>query len=72
MPTVKNEEFAQLLATAKGNGPVEARKASIQELVKLKANTAEVLAALEELSNDSAPAIRAEAVIAGARLKMGR
>jgi hypothetical protein len=71
-PPVANEAVSHLLATAKGSGPVEVRKASIQELVKLKANTPEVLAAMDRLSDDPVPQIRAEAVIAGARLKMGR
>jgi hypothetical protein len=67
-----DEMIAHLLAKAKGAGPVEVRKASIQELVKLKANTPEVMAALDTLGDDPVPGVRAEAVIASARLKLGR
>jgi 2-oxoglutarate dehydrogenase E2 component (dihydrolipoamide succinyltransferase) len=67
-----NEAVAHLLQTAKGNGPVEVRKASIQELAKLKLKTPEVMAALDNLSDDPTPAVRAEAIIASARLRMGR
>jgi hypothetical protein len=67
-----DETVSHLLETARGAGPVEVRKASIQELVKLKANTPEVRTALEGLTDDPVPAIRAEAVIASARLQMGR
>jgi hypothetical protein len=72
MPAADVEKVKILLTTAKGPGAVEERKASIKELVQMKANTPEVLAALEMLSDDAAPAVRTEAVIAGARLKMGR
>jgi hypothetical protein len=61
-----------LLTTAKGDGPIEVRKASIQELAKMKANTPEVMVALDGLSDDPTPTIRAEAIIAAARLRMGR
>jgi hypothetical protein len=70
--SMSDETVGHLLATARGNGPVEVRKTSIQELVKLKANTPEVLAAMDSLSDDPVPSVRAEAVIAGARLKLGR
>jgi hypothetical protein len=70
--SISDETVGHLLATARGNAPVEVRKTSIQELVKLKANTPEVMAALDSLSDDPVPSVRAEAVIAGARLKMGR
>ena len=66
------EIIEHLLTTAQGNGPVEVRKASIQELAKMKANTPEVMVALDGLSDDPAPAVRAEAIIAAARLRMGR
>ena len=70
--SMSEETVGHLLATARGTGPVEVRKTSIQELVKLKANTPEVMAGLESLSDDPVPSVRAEAVIAAARLRMGR
>jgi hypothetical protein len=69
---VHSELVDHLLQTAKGTGPVEVRKASIQELSKMKANTPEVMAALDGLADDPVPAVRAEAIIAAARLRMGR
>jgi hypothetical protein len=41
-------------------------------LAKLKANTPEVMAALDGLSDDPVPGVRAEAIIAAARLRLGR
>ncbi len=66
------ELVEHLLKTAKGDGPIEVRKASIQELAKMKANTPEVMVALDGLSDDPAPGVRAEAIIAAARLRMGQ
>jgi hypothetical protein len=71
MPS-NSEVVDHLLMTAKGNGPFEDRKASIRELAKMKANTPEVMVALDGLSDDPTPAVRAEAIIAAARLRMGR
>jgi hypothetical protein len=68
-----NHEIIQhLLKTSKNGDSVEVRKASIQELVTMKANTPEVMVALDGLSDDPTPEIRAEAIIAAARLRMGR
>jgi hypothetical protein len=73
MPAVKSSEIVDhLVKTAKGDAPLEVRKASIQELVKLKANSPDVMAALNSLADDPAPSIRAEAIIAAARLRMGQ
>lgn len=71
-PNGNDEVIKHLLATASGNGPVEVRKASIQGLVQARANTPEVMAALTKLCDDEIATIRAEAVIAQARLKLGR
>jgi hypothetical protein len=51
---------------------VEVRKACIRALVRCQAATPNVFAALEALTDDPVPAVRAEAVIGQARLKMGR
>ena len=69
---VNGDIIQHLLQTARGNGPAEVRKASIEELAKMKANTPEVMVALDSLSDDPVPAVRAEAIIAAARLRMGR
>ena len=69
---VNGDIIQHLLQTARGNGPAEVRKASIEELAKMKANTPEVMVALDGLSDDQVPAVRAEAIIAAARLRMGR
>jgi hypothetical protein len=70
--TDAKDMVGHLLKTAKGNGPVEVRKASIQELAKLKCTSPEVMVALDGLSDDPCPAVRAEAIIAAARLRMGQ
>jgi hypothetical protein len=65
------ELVSMLLDGARGAGTVDGRKACIRALVRSRLTTPEVFAMLEQLSEDKAPAIRAEAVIATARLKMG-
>jgi hypothetical protein len=66
------EIIDHLVKTAKGAGPVEVRKASIQELAKMKVNTPELMVVLDGLSDDPVPAVRAEAIIAAARLRMAQ
>jgi hypothetical protein len=64
------ELIGKLIDGARGAGTVEGRKACIRALVRSRVATPEVFAILEQLSEDKAAAIRAEAVIGMARLKM--
>jgi hypothetical protein len=61
-----------LLRNARGDNPIDVRKQSIRELAKLKAKTPEVMVALDGLSDDPEPSVRAEAIIAAARLRMSQ
>jgi hypothetical protein len=73
IPAGLNPEMVEhLLRNARGDNPLDVRKQSIRELAKLKAKTPEVMVALDGLSDDPEPSVRAEAIIAAARLRMGR
>jgi hypothetical protein len=65
------ELAAALLNQARGTDPESARKAAIKALVRCQANAPEVLAGLEKLTEDVSPAVRVEAAIGLARLKVG-
>lgn len=59
-----------LIAGARSGQVVEERQACIKALVRGKAAHAEVVAALEEMANDPTPAIRADAAVGVARLRV--
>jgi hypothetical protein len=59
-----------LIAGARSGQSTEERQACIKALVRGKAAYAEVVTALDEISNDPMPAIRADATIGVARLRV--
>jgi hypothetical protein len=60
-----------LLGVAKGTEADSTRKAAIKALVKCQAGTPDVISALEKLTDDPSPAVRVEAAIGMAHLKVG-
>lgn len=59
-----------LLGIAAGNDSETTRKSAIKALVRNQVDTPEVLTSLEKLTDDATPAIRVEAAIGMARLKV--
>jgi hypothetical protein len=73
VPAALNSETVEhLLRSTRADNPLDVRKESIRELARIKVKTPEVMVALDGLSDDPDQSLRAEAIIAAARLRMGQ